>query len=45
MDDRAAERTLTLGGRSISVALVARSAWHECHHHLGDIHRLSGAQA
>jgi hypothetical protein len=40
LDDGAADRTLTLGGQQISVALVTRSAWHECHHHLGDIHGL-----
>lgn len=37
MDDGAAVRTLTLGNRQLSVALVARSAWHELHHHLQDI--------
>jgi hypothetical protein len=42
LDDEAADRTLTLDGRQISVALVARSAWHECHHHLRDIRRLGG---
>ena len=40
LDDEAADRTLTLGGRQISIALVARSAWHECHHHHRDIQRL-----
>jgi DinB superfamily len=40
LDDEAADRTLTLGGRQISVALVVRSAWHECHHHHRDIQRL-----
>lgn len=40
LDDEAADRTLTLDGQEISVALVARSAWHECHHHLRDIRRL-----
>ncbi|MFZ0904419.1 MAG: DinB family protein, partial [Mycobacterium sp.] len=40
LDDVAAARTLTLGDRQISVALVARSAWHECHHHHRDIRRL-----
>ncbi|MCT7657099.1 DinB family protein [Mycobacterium deserti] len=39
LDSDAAGRTLALGDRQISVALVARSAWHECHHHLGDIRR------
>jgi len=42
VDDEAADRTLTLDGQQISVALVARSAWHECHHHLRDIQRLGG---
>ncbi len=42
LDDEAADRALTLDGRQISVALVARSAWHECHHHLRDIRRLGG---
>lgn len=42
LDDDSANRTVTLDGREISVALVARSAWHECHHHLGDIRRLGG---
>lgn len=36
-------RGLTLGDRPITVALIARSAWHECHHHLGDI-RLRSEQ-
>jgi hypothetical protein len=40
LDDEAAGRTLTLDSRRISIALVARSAWHECHHHLADIRRL-----
>ncbi|MBB2773110.1 UNVERIFIED_ORG: hypothetical protein GGE11_004044 [Mycolicibacterium obuense] len=42
LDDDSATRTVTLDGREISVALIARSAWHECHHHLGDIRRLGG---
>jgi hypothetical protein len=42
LDEEAADRTLTMDGRRIYVALVARSAWHECHHHLGDIQRLGG---
>jgi hypothetical protein len=42
LDRTAADRTLTLGGQRISVALIARSAWHECQHHLGDIQRLTG---
>jgi hypothetical protein len=41
LDDEAVDRTLTLDGRRISVALVARSAWHECHHHHRDIRRLN----
>jgi hypothetical protein len=40
INDEAANRTLTLDGRPLSIALVARSAWHECHHHLRDIRRL-----
>ncbi|MCW2628026.1 MAG: hypothetical protein QOF66_1759 [Mycobacterium sp.] len=42
LDDEATDRTLTVDGRQISVALVARSAWHECHHHLRDIRHLGG---
>lgn len=42
LDDVVAERTLRLDGRRIPVALIARSAWHECHHHLGDIRRSGG---
>jgi protein-disulfide isomerase-like protein with CxxC motif len=42
LDDEAADRTLTMDGRQIYVALVARSAWHEGHHHLRDIQRLGG---
>ncbi|MCV7280212.1 DinB family protein [Mycolicibacterium flavescens] len=38
----AAACSLTLGDRPITVALIARSAWHECHHHLGDIRRPGG---
>jgi hypothetical protein len=41
LSDEVAYRTVTLDGRQVSVALVARSAWHECHHHFGDIRRLS----
>ncbi|BCP05408.1 DinB family protein [Mycobacterium paraintracellulare] len=44
LDDKAIHRTLTLDGRQIPVALIARSAWHECHHHHGDIRRLGGRQ-
>jgi len=40
LDDGAVNRTLTLDGRQIAVGLVARSAWHECHHHRLDIRRL-----
>ena len=36
----AVNRTLTLEDRQLTVGLVARSAWHECHHHRGDIRRL-----
>ncbi|MDT5079628.1 MAG: hypothetical protein QOJ80_4265 [Mycobacterium sp.] len=39
LDDDSARRPLTLGARRITVALIARSAWHECHHHHGDIRR------
>jgi hypothetical protein len=42
LDNDSIQRTLTLGADQISVALIARSAWHECHHHLGDIRRLGG---
>ena len=40
LDGGAVNRTLTLDDRHISVGLVARSAWHECHHHRVDIRRL-----
>jgi hypothetical protein len=40
LDDEAVTRPLTLDDRHICVGLVARSAWHECHHHRGDIRRL-----
>jgi DinB superfamily len=40
LDDGAVSRTLTLDDRQIAVGLVARSAWHECHHHRFDIRRL-----
>ncbi len=43
LDHGAVDRTLTLGDRQVTVGLVARSAWHECHHHRGDIGRLGGA--
>jgi hypothetical protein len=39
LDIEAVGRTVVLGDRRIALALVARSAWHECHHHLGDINR------
>jgi len=40
LDDDAVNRTLTLDDRQLTVGLVARSAWHECHHHRVDIRRL-----
>jgi hypothetical protein len=40
LDGAAVNRTLTLDDRPVTVGLVARSAWHECHHHRGDIRRL-----
>jgi hypothetical protein len=40
LDEAKAVRTLTLDHRCIAVTLVARSAWHECHHHLRDIRRI-----
>jgi hypothetical protein len=40
LDGGAVDRTLTLHDRQITVGLVARSAWHECHHHRCDIRRL-----
>lgn len=39
LDAAGGDQSVTLDGRRLSVALVARSAWHECHHHLGDIRR------
>ncbi|WP_261570734.1 DinB family protein [Frankia gtarii] len=39
LDEDLARRTIDLDGRIVSVALVARSALHECHHHDGDIVR------
>ena len=42
LGEPAVQRTLTLGGDQLSVGLIARSAWHECHHHLGDIRKISG---
>ncbi|MCW2622857.1 MAG: hypothetical protein JWL64_2459 [Frankiales bacterium] len=33
------DRRLHVEGREVTVALVARSAWHECFHHQGDIAR------
>jgi hypothetical protein len=44
LDDADAARTLTLGHRQIAVALIARSGWHECHHHLHDIRRIGGLE-
>jgi hypothetical protein len=32
-------RTVVLGDARITVAAVAHSAWHECHHHLADLAR------
>ena len=40
LDAQSVRRTVVLDGIRISVALIARSAWHECHHHLGDIRRV-----
>jgi hypothetical protein len=40
LDGGAVTRTLTLDDRLLTVGLIARSAWHECHHHRGDIRRL-----
>jgi hypothetical protein len=38
--DRDAERlTVRFDSATITSALIARSAWHECHHHRGDIER------
>ncbi|CAJ62643.1 MULTISPECIES: DinB family protein [Frankia] len=39
LDADLARRTIDLDGRIVEVALVARSALHECHHHDGDIVR------
>ncbi|WP_232291988.1 DinB family protein [Frankia sp. QA3] len=39
LDEGRSRRTIDLDGRVVSVALVARSALHECHHHDGDIVR------
>ncbi|MCM3922688.1 DinB family protein [Frankia sp. AiPs1] len=39
LDEDLARRTVDVDGRVVSVALVARSALHECHHHDGDIVR------
>lgn len=41
LDHTALARTALLEDREITVGLVARSAWHECHHHLGDIRRIA----
>ena len=40
LDGGAVNRTLTLDDRQLTVGLVARSAWHECHHHRADIRRV-----
>ena len=40
LDDEAVKRPLRLNDRQVTVGLVARSAWHECHHHRCDIRRL-----
>lgn len=40
LEGGAVNRTLTLNDRQVTVGLVARSAWHECHHHRCDIRRL-----
>ena len=40
LDGDAVNRALTLDDRHVTVGLVARSAWHECHHHRLDIKRL-----
>jgi hypothetical protein len=40
LDGAAVNRTLMLDDRQVTVGLVARSAWHECHHHRLDIRRL-----
>jgi hypothetical protein len=40
LDGDAVNRILTLDGRRLTVGLIARSAWHECHHHRLDIRRL-----
>lgn len=40
LDGHAMNRSLTLDDRHITVGLVARSAWHECHHHRVDIRSL-----
>jgi hypothetical protein len=41
LDKGASSRTVLLDDREVSVALIARSSWHECHHHLGDIRRIA----
>jgi hypothetical protein len=45
LDRGAVNRTLTLDDRRFTVEFVARSAWHECHHHHCDIRRLGGASS
>lgn len=44
LDGNAAHRTLILADNQITAALIARSAWHECHHHHDDIRRLGGLE-
>lgn len=44
LDGSAVRRTLVLDDHQITTALIARSAWHECHHHHGDIRRLGGLE-
>jgi DinB superfamily len=44
IDHEATLRTVRLDGTTINTALVSRSAWHECHHHHGDIQRLGSAE-
>ena len=39
IDNEAAQRTVRLDHVAITSALIARSAWHECHHHHSDIRR------
>lgn len=41
LDDQSLQRNVILDSRVITVGLMARSAWHECWHHLGDIRRIA----